>query len=241
MIVNAESIRRHVERLVIGWRGRVVVVPNGVEWTEPDVELAKAAEAFRARFIKNNDELLLGVVGRLEHPKDPYLLLDALAKLEPGVLERMRVVWVGAWNDPGLLESVGRRIDETGIGERFRLMGPTRDVRSVYLAIDALVLPSASEGFPNVVLEAMSDGRPVVSTDVGDVATLVVPGRTGWLVDAGDSAALAGALSELSRMSDDERAAMGRAGAERVRDAFSTRRLVESTMKVYETVLSDAT
>lgn len=238
MIVNAESIRRHVERLVAGWRGRVVVVPNGIEWTEPGAELAKAAEALRGRFLNSDDEILLGVVGRLEHPKDPHLLLDALAKLEPAVRKRLRVVWVGAWNDPGLLESVGRRIEEAGLDERVTLTGPTREVRAVYLAIDAFVLPSASEGFPNVVLEAMSDARPVVSTDVGDAATLVVPGRTGWLVDAGDSAGLAGALTELARMSQGERSAMGRAGAERVRDAFSTKRLVESTMKVYETVLS---
>ena len=77
----------------------------------------------------------------------------------------------------------------------------------------ALVLPSFAEGLPVVIMEAMALGRPVVSTTVAGIPELVTPGETGWLVPAGDVAALAQAISEVLSLAPEALAAMGRQGA----------------------------
>ena len=77
----------------------------------------------------------------------------------------------------------------------------------------ALVLPSFAEGLPVVIMEAMALGRPVVSTTVAGIPELVTPGETGWLVPAGDVAALAQAIAEVLSLAPEALAAMGKQGA----------------------------
>jgi glycosyltransferase involved in cell wall biosynthesis len=83
-----------------------------------------------------------------------------------------------------------------------------------------LVLSSRTEALPNVILEAMASGLPVVATRVGGVPELVDHGRTGWLVDAGDASGLAAAMSQ-ALADPDARQVMGRAGRKRVLENFS--------------------
>ena len=75
-------------------------------------------------------------------------------------------------------------------------MGLRADGQQIIGALDVMVLPSFSEGMPNVLLEAFAYGTPVVATRVGGVPDMVSDGRSGWLVPAGDAAKLAAALSE---------------------------------------------
>jgi glycosyltransferase involved in cell wall biosynthesis len=85
---------------------------------------------------------------------------------------------------------------------------------------DLFVLPSFTEGLPNVLLEAHAAGVPVVATAVGGTPELVVHGETGLLVHAGDDAALADNMANLLS-DDDRRRAMGDAARVRVREQFT--------------------
>ena len=76
-------------------------------------------------------------------------------------------------------------------------------------------MPSFAEGLPMVVMEAMAAGRPVIATYVAGIPELVRPGETGWLVPAGDAAALADAMRELATAPRERLEAMGRAGRAR--------------------------
>jgi glycosyltransferase involved in cell wall biosynthesis len=240
MIVNAEAVRRHVLDTVPAWSGRVHVVHNGIEWAEPSEETRRAADEIRAACLVEGADVLLGVVARVSREKHPHLLLDALEDLPDDVLGRTSVLWVGAPREPDLLRDVNDRLSGGRLKGRVHHRPPTRDVRSVYLAIDALVHPSRREGFPNVVLEALADGRPVVATDVGDVRALLQDGVSGWVVRSDDRAELADALRELVSLTPERRAEMGRAGADYVLRTYPSSRLVNETLAVYENVLGTA-
>jgi glycosyltransferase involved in cell wall biosynthesis len=236
MIANGRSVAQSVEDAVPAWRGRISVVPNGIEWSEPDSDLRDRAERFRRLHLGPAADTLLGVVGRIEKAKNPLLLVDALARLPKELLKRTRIVWVGPWNDRRLVESVGNLVRQRHLEKNFELLSRTSEVRSVYLALDGFVLPSEREGFPNVVLEALADGLPVVATDVGDTGMLVETGRNGWLVRSQDPGALSRAIRELIEASPERRRELGRAGTS-VREEHSAARLAERTIAVYRGVL----
>jgi glycosyltransferase involved in cell wall biosynthesis len=87
----------------------------------------------------------------------------------------------------------------------------------------ALVLPSFAEGLPVVIMEAMALGRPVLSTTIAGIPELVMPGETGWLVPAGDVAALAQAVREVLAVAPDTLGAMGKQARSRALERHDAR------------------
>lgn len=237
MIVNAEAIGRNVERLVPAWKGRIRVVHNGLRWTEPTERELSLSRAFRREHARDND-VLLGVVGRVEPQKAPLLLLEALEMLSDPALSRLRVVWIGKAIDSALVETAVARAKTPRLAGRFEFLPEKRDIGGVYTALDGLVLPSRWEGFPNAVLEALGHGRPVVATDVGDTSKLVLDGVTGWLVPPEDPRALAAALEALVSSPPARLREMGEEGARLARVDYSDTRLADGTMSVYREALA---
>lgn len=132
---------------------------------------------------------------------------------------------------------IERAADARGLGENIVFMGSRPDSREIMRLSDLIVLASHQEGFPNVLLEAMAAGRPVVATRVGGVPEIVQDGVTGMLVPPGDPERLAAAI--LHVLSDGERArAMGRRGLELVRERFSLEAMVRSYERLYERLLA---
>lgn len=129
----------------------------------------------------------IAVVGRLSHEKGVDVLLDALARLR-GVGCDVELVIAGDGPERGALEAQAVRQE---CGGHVRFLGQLSSVEAVYESSDLVVLPSRSEGLPNVLLEALRHGRFVVATRVGAVPEVLEGTRAGVLVAPGDSAALA--------------------------------------------------
>jgi glycosyltransferase involved in cell wall biosynthesis len=127
-------------------------------------------------------------------------------------------------------------VHELGLGDAVRFVGNRDDVRPWYTACDVTVLTSLREGTPNVLLESMACGVPVVATDVADNAFVVPDGRAGFVVAYDDDAAMAERVSDLLARPE-ERRKMGRAARAWVEAEFSQARLAEKTTAVYRTVL----
>ena len=106
------------------------------------------------------------------------------------------------------------------------LRGQVDDMAAFYRDIDVLVLSSRTEGFPNVVAEAMSHGKPVVTTDVGDAALVV--GDTGVVVPPRNVQALAEGMSPMMDLGQDDYAALSLAVKQRIDDRFSLAQIVHS-------------
>ena len=126
-------------------------------------------------------------------------------------------------------------VDELGIRNRCIFLGNRDDVHRLYPACDVTVLPSLFEGTPNVALESMACGIPVVATDVSDNAVVVPNDVAGFIVPSGDEERLATCISRLSRA----RAAIANGSAAAwVEREFSTTRLCEKTEGVFRDALA---
>jgi glycosyltransferase involved in cell wall biosynthesis len=202
---------------------RSVVVSNGIDSDRyhPDGE---ARAAVRAEWGVAEDELLVGVVARLDPKKDHAGFLRAAAVVaarEP----RARFICIGggAAAYQAELAALG---DQLGLA-RLIWAGARSDMPRAYNALDLLVSSSSwGEGFPNVVAEAMASGVPAVVTAAGD-STLVV-GDTGWVCRAQDADDLARAMGEALA---DPVALRGRGieARRRIVTEFSIDRLVRNT------------
>ena len=113
------------------------------------------------------------------------------------------------------------------------------ELRRLYATCDVFVLPAVvdrkgdTEGLGVVLLEALRFGRPVVASDLGGIPDIVKPGRSGWLVPAGDSAALAGTLSQLAAHPEEARR-IGETGREFAGERFSWSHLIHELGTCYE-------
>ena len=213
---------------------RLVVIPNGVD-TDLFAPRGASSEERTAAGAGPGD-FLIAAVGSLTPQKGFAHLLDAVASLmSRGVPARLAIAGEGPLRAE--LEAYARG---AGCADGVRFLGAIPGVRSLLAAADIFAGSSLREGLPLGVLEAMSCGRPVVTTDVGGNGEAVEDGITGRLVPAGDPEALAGALEDLFNDTA-KRVAMGAAGRARAVERFSARRMVERTEELYRRLALAAT
>lgn len=153
-------------------------------------------------------------IGRLSSEKGHTILLDAFADV---VRQRpdCRLVLAG---DGPLRCQIEAQIDALGLKAHVQITGwiSSGEVRRQIEAATILVQPSFQEGLPVVIMEAMALGRPVLSTYVAGIPELVQPGETGWLVPAGDVAALGEAMATATDTPAETLADMGAVAISRV-------------------------
>lgn len=142
--------------------------------------------------------------------------------------------------DGPLRPAIERQARELALGpDALVLHGVAADVGPYYRDADVLVLTSDWEGTPNVVLEAMASGLPVVATNVGGLADIVIDGETGYLVRPNDEDALRGAVATL--VSDDaKRRSFGCRARRHVEEHHALPRLTLELHRLYEASLSGA-
>lgn len=182
---------------------------------------------------------LVGTVGRMQAIKDQLMLAHAFVQAVsqyPELRLRMRLLMVG---DGPLRAQVQSVLEAAGVASLAWLPGERTDVADIMRGMHAFALPSLSEGISNSILEAMASSLPVVATDVGGNADLVVPGQTGHIVSSADPHGMALRLVQLA--SNPERArAMGQAGRERAQTVFSMQAMVRTYQSVYDQQLRRA-
>jgi glycosyltransferase involved in cell wall biosynthesis len=211
--------------------GRVAVIYNGI-----DVGAFTAGPHDRARLraemgLGAND-LVLIQVARLDYLKDHA---TAVRTLQQVVARRpeARLLLVGDGPERGKIEEEARGRGLTG---HVRFLGQRGDVARLLPAADIFLLSSISEGIPLTVIEAMSAGLPVVSTDVGGVGEVVLDGRTGLLAAAGDDRGLADHVLRLAASADLGRQ-LGEEGRRRAGELFSEHQMHARYLRLYREML----
>lgn len=209
-------------------RHPVRVIHNAVVPMEasPDVERSAVIDA-----VRSLPRPLLAFVGRLSHEKGADVLLDALSRLKargfPGGL-----AIAGSGPEAARLEALART---AGLGLVVKFLGDVSAVDALYESVDVVVLPSRSEGLPNVLLEALHAGKPVIATRVGAVADVLSDPRAGTIVTPDDAGALADAVQHAVQEIGDPAAVAAR---ETVVRAFSVERRAARHLDVYRALLS---
>jgi glycosyltransferase involved in cell wall biosynthesis len=227
IVCAAEASRRAHEAMGYD-RRRMVVIPNGFDMESLRASAAQRQE-LRAASGWFEGEVVIGCVGRFNPYKDHRNFVRAAGLLAER-FANARFLMVGRGLEPGNTELAGW-IAATGHADRFVLLGERSDVAGCLSAMDVFCLSSRSEGFPNVVGEAMAAGLPCTVTNVGDAALLV--GETGIVVPKEDSVALAEGLARLVGTAAEERRRLGLRARERVNTEFSMARARERFEAIY--------
>ncbi len=210
----------------------VVVIPNGYDADEfrPDEQARKKT---RSDLGVDPGVFLIGSFGRWQPQKGHSVLLQALASLREKGLP-LRLLLTGPGLEPSNANLM-RLIEESGCAHLVHAIGERRDVAALARALDLHVLPSLTEGFPNVVAETMLSGTPNVATDVGDSRFIV--GDTGWIVPASDAEQFAAAIERAHAewsASPDRWHSRQEAARSRIADNFSLGRMVAGYEEVWK-------
>ncbi|MBI5366493.1 MAG: glycosyltransferase [Planctomycetes bacterium] len=223
---NAPELTRFTRRVGRIPDAKLVTIPNGVDW-----ERYAAPGALAAALPGDPGDRRIIAIGRLSRQKGLCHLVRAFATVAAREA-RARLVLVGRGEEEAALTTEVAALP-AGARGRVDFLGWRADVPALLAQCEVLALPSLWEGMPNVVLEAMAAGKPVVASAVGGAVDLVRAGENGFLAPPADPERLAAAL--LTVFDDPARAAaMGRAGQERVRREFTWDAAAAAHMRLYD-------
>lgn len=230
IVCAADASRR--AHIAVGYdAARMVVVPNGFDLIRL-VATPAQRNALRLQCGFEQELVVVGYLGRFHPAKDQANFVRA-AGLLARQFSNARFLMVGRDLDDDNVQ-LAQWIRATGCAECFVLLGERSDVPACLSAMDLFCLSSRTEGFPNVVGEAMAMGLPCVVTDVGDAAMLVAD--TGVVVPKEDSAALALGLGQLLAMTPDARQQLGQKAKARIHAEFSIDRARERFESIYQRI-----
>jgi glycosyltransferase involved in cell wall biosynthesis len=236
---------------------KVSVIPLGFDLARFQQDLADKRERFRRVYGVADDEVAVGIVGRLVPVKNHELFLRVLAGVARSTGRKVRAFVVGDGEERDRLE---RLTEELGLS---RTSGPAfnghgfghgvnghpltphaavtftswiKEVDIVYAGLDVVMLTSLNEGTPVSLIEAQAANKPVISTRVGGIENVVVPDGTALLRASGDEEGL---RTDLARLVDDAalRERLGRGGWRHVEQRYHYTRLVGDMARLYDQLL----
>lgn len=208
---------------------KVTVIHYGIEpkkFIRPNSELQKNWDL--------NKKVVVGSIGRL----DPIKGHDTLINAMPEVLNRApNSILLIAGHDPKEYgKTLQTLINNLGLHNQVKLVGFQSDVSSFLHVLDIFALASLSEGFGQVLIEAMAARKPVVASRIAPLTEIVIDGETGFLVKPGNPKGFAEAISWLLNHADKAKL-MGERGQELILEKFTAERMAEATLELYRSCI----
>ena len=203
---------------------RISVIYNGIDLAVFDENKVDFS------YKKENNEIIIGNVGRLVKQKGQKYLIDLAIRLRKKTTN-FRILIAGEGRMDNELADL---ISKNKLEEQFKFVGFVDDIKGFMKSIDIFVLTSIWEGFGYVLIEAMASKVPIVAFDISSNPEIVEHGLTGFLVPSFDMKAMAAKVTQL--MDDEQlRSKFGREGRSRVEQYFS----FERTQERFEKLLSE--
>lgn len=209
---------------------RCQVIENAIDYAQFQ-RTQSVAEAKNQLGIPES-RLLLGAVGRLSTEKGFDHLIRSVDQLIRRGLD-LNLVIVGEGDAQAELNTL---IQKLGQEDRIQLLGYRSNMLPIYEAMDAFALSSVREGLPNVVLEALAMGIPILATEVAGLPGIITDAETGLLVPVGDQEKWIAKLDDLLNDAD-LRNRLGKAGQKMVQKEYSFQHRMEQMAEVYNQIL----
>ena len=237
---------------------KVSVIPLGFDLTRFQEDQVVKRARFRKVYGVADDEIAIGIVGRLVPIKNHDLFLEVISRVSEFTGRKIRAFVVGDGEERerlqqrvtelGMSQASGPYFNGHGFGHGVNgkpVVAPAtitftswiKEVDIVNAGVDIIMLTSLNEGTPVSLIEAQASNKPIVSTRVGGIENVVLPGRTALLSESGDVDGLTAQLVSLVE-NDAQRRIMGDGGWAHVRDRYHYGRLVEDTAQLYRSLLS---
>ena len=212
---------------------RIEVIPNGFDLEERRFDPMRRSQ-FRSELGIGDETFLVGMIGRAHRMKDQATFLAAAGRLKE-MGRPVRFVLIGlnqSWNNTSLVKD----IDQHGLRGNIDLLGLRQDVPRIMSGLDCLVSTSTSEGFPNVIGEAMATGVPCVATDAGDARLIV--GDTGTIIPVGDVSGVVAGVARLMDLPAGERQSLAERCQHRVADHFELKDVARRYAEFYQELVA---
>jgi mannosyltransferase len=181
----------------------------------------------------------VGCFGRVRHQKGTDLFVDAMIALLPRYPDWIAVITGRVTvENKAFAEELQKRVSDAGLADRILFLGEVPDIKIWYRRLALYVAPSRNEGFGLTPLEAMASGTAVVASNAGAYEEMIVEGKTGHVVAAGDGTALQAAIRIY--MDDPGKAGLhGRAALDHVHANFALEKEAAAIREVYERLWRD--
>jgi len=221
---------------------KVRIVPLGFDLDRFQDNISTKRQSFRAEYNLSDDEIAIGIIGRLVPIKNHELFLRALKILRYRSKKKIRAFIVGDGEEKAHLIDLCREFEldfTQQKGERATVTFTSwiKDIDYVNAGIDIVTLTSKNEGTPVSLIEAQAANKPIVSTNVGGIENIVRTGLTALLSETNNHVTLANNLLRL--VEDDElRNEFGAAGWSYVHEKFHYQRLAQDTAQLYHELLN---
>ena len=238
--IDRAVMRRCGAIIAVAEQTKAALASVGVDARKIEVVInAVSPEAFEVvteeTVAAKSDRKMIVAAGRLSHEKGFDLLVQAAGLLK----ERGLKFDIQIYGDGPEKTELAEQINRLRLSDRVGLAGFNHDLRPVYARSEFLVIPSRSESFPLVVLEAWAQGTPVVATRVGRLPELIEDNVNGLLVREVTPEALAETMTTALQLPD-FRQRCGAAGRELVRQKYVFANQVEQLTKIYERIIHGA-
>ncbi len=206
MVANSESEAENIRKHCFFLRDKTIAITNFVDTDlfHPEEELHKVGDYFR-----------LLCVARIRSVKNIIRFLDAIKMLkERGV--KIKVNWYGRGYKDDYEAQVNSRIKDNNISDIIDFLPPSKDIASIYRNNDGFCLPSLYEGYPNVLVEAMSSGLPVACSNVWEFPNIVSDGNNGFLFDPYKVEDIADGIEKLTKLTYEQRLKISKINREQI-------------------------
>ncbi len=199
---------------------------------------------FRKRFNIEDDELAIGIVGRLVPIKNHGLFMEAMAIVQQKTRKKLRAFIIGDGESRKHIEQKARTLELDYLNWHARqgkafltLTGWITEMDKVNAGLDVVALTSLNEGTPVSLIEAQAAGRPIVSTNVGGIGNVVLPEKTALLCNTRNPSDFAERILQITE-NDNLRFELGKEGWKHVEEKFHYKRLVNDMAGYYHELLT---
>ena len=230
-----------VNDFAIAEEEKVKVIPLGFDLRRFKEGQDEKRARFRDRFLIDADTIAIGIIGRLVQIKNHELFLDLARKIVSNTSKKVHFFIIG---DGELMSELKNTAAEYGLNttddanKNLTFTSWIKNVDEAIAGLDIIVMTSNNEGTPVSLIEAQAGERAIVSTEVGGIKDIIIPGVSGLISPKGELDGLYQNLRDLIE-NDEKRIQMGKHGYQFVRDKFTYARLASDMDELYTSLLAD--